>query len=299
MIFRTGRSSSSRVRNAHAGIWTYACLLLLACNAVAEQASPIIGEFDCLIEPQQLVKLASPVVGVVAQLHVDRGDVVRKDQILGKLEDGVEQANLALAQARARNEYTIRSIQARLEFLNKKHGRAGELVAKNIVSQSAAEEAASEAKVSEQQLKEAELNLEVAKLDVVRAEEVVKQLQLRSPVDGVVVERLLVPGEYRNEQSPILTLAQIDPLRVELFVPTSHHGRIRTGSTAKVHPEAPIGGQYAATVKVVDRVLDAASGTFGVRLELPNPKLSVPAGIRCRVLFEMDPGQATLLGTSP
>jgi multidrug efflux pump subunit AcrA (membrane-fusion protein) len=102
----------------------------------------------------------------------------------------------------------------------------------------------------------------------------------------VVTERLLVPGEYRNEQSPILTLAQIDPLRVEVFVPTSQYGRIRIGSNAQIRPQQPISGSYPATVTVVDQVLDAASGTFGVRLALPNPGLRLPAGIRCKVQFE-------------
>ena len=50
-------------------------------------------------------------------------------------------------------------------------------------------------------------------------------------------------------------------------------------------PERPIGGSYSAVVKVVDRVIDAASGTFGVRLELPNRERKIPAGVRCRVRF--------------
>jgi multidrug efflux pump subunit AcrA (membrane-fusion protein) len=131
------------------------------------------------------------------------------------------------------------------------------------------------------------LNREIAQLEVNHEEEVVRQRTLRSPIDGIVVERLLVPGEYRNEQSPIMTLAQIDPLRVEVFVPTGHYGRIRAASQAKVVPEEPIGGSYTATVTVVDRVMDAGSGTFGVRLALPNPELKLPAGIRCKVAFEM------------
>lgn len=46
-----------------------------------------------------------------------------------------------------------------------------------------------------------------------------------------------------------------------------------------------MGGRYEASVKVVDRVIDAASGTFGVRLQLPNPGYRVPAGVKCRVRF--------------
>ena len=90
-------------------------------------------------------------------------------------------------------------------------------------------------------------------------------------------------------ESPVLTLAQIDPLRVEVFVPTAYFGQIRVDSKAEVRPEQPVGGVHIATVTVVDRVLDAASGTFGVRLALPNPHLTLPGGIRCKVTFVMHP----------
>jgi hypothetical protein len=54
-----------------------------------------------------------------------------------------------------------------------------------------------------------------------------------------------------------------------------------------VKPDSAIGGTYAATVTVVDEVFDAASGTFGVRLKLPNPELRLPAGVRCRISFDL------------
>lgn len=242
-------------------------------------------EFECIIEPHQVVKLASPVVGVIARLDVDRGDLVHRGQILGKLQDSVEEAALALARVRAGNVYTIASIEARLRFLRRKRERTDELRVKSISSQVAVEEAEAEAKVAEEQLKEAELAKELAQVQVQQAQAVLDQRILRSPIDGVVVERLLVPGEYRNEQTPILTLAQIELLRVEVYVPTAYYGQIRQGSTAEVRPEQPIGGAYTATVTVVDQVLDAASGTFGVRLALPNPELRLPAGIGCKISF--------------
>jgi RND family efflux transporter MFP subunit len=263
---------------------------IFGCNAFAVVAQanehPEHTPFDCVIEPQQMVKLASPVVGIIARLDVDRGDVVSKGQVLGKLEDGVEEATLALAKAKARNEYSIKSSQARLEFLRSKQDRAGQLMAKSFASQATAEEALAEARVAEEQLGEARLNLEIAKLEVWRAEQLLKQRHLYSPIDGVVVERLLVPGEYRNEQTPVLTLAEMNPLRVEVFLPTVFFGQIHVGTEALVTPEQPMGDRYPAVVTVVDRVLDAASGTFGVRLRLPNPTLNLPAGVRCRIEFE-------------
>jgi RND family efflux transporter MFP subunit len=280
-------------------------LLLTGSGAVSQTpAMPVAGarEFDCVIEPQQIVKLASPVVGMIARLDVDRGDIVRQGQVVGKIEDGVEAATLALARARATNDSTVKSAEARLQFLRRKHERLDELHTKFVTSLAALQEAEAEARVAEQQLREAQHNRELARLEVTYAEEVLNQRTLRSPINGVVVERLLVPGEYRNDQSPVLTLAQIDPLRVEVFVPTAHFGKIRVGSEAEVRPEQPIKGTHVATVTVVDHVLDAASGTFGVRLILPNPQLVLPAGIRCKVTFAMHPSDvapALVAGDAP
>ena len=101
----------------------------------------------------------------------------------------------------------------------------------------------------------------------------------------MVTERALGPGEFRNDQAHILTVAEMDPLRVEAFLPVALYGTLKVGDTAQVMPEQPVGGRYAAKVTVVDQVLDAASGTVGVRLELPNPGLRLPAGIHCRLRF--------------
>ncbi|RQH14795.1 efflux RND transporter periplasmic adaptor subunit [Bradyrhizobium sp. RP6] len=271
--------------------------LLAGSGAGAETTEISAGEreFNCVIEPQQTVKLASSAVGTIARLDVDRGDIVRQGQIIGKIEDGVEAATLALARARATNDAPVKSADARVLFQRQKHERLKELYARSVSPLASLQEAEAEVQVAEQQLKEARLNQELARLEVAHAEEVLNQRELRSPVDGVVVERLLVPGEYRNDQSPVLTLAQIDPLRVEVFVPTAYFGQIRTGSRAEVRPELPIGGVYIASVAVVDRVLDAASGTFGVRLALPNPRLALPGGIRCKVAFVLDGDNPALL----
>ena len=118
-------------------------------------------------------------------------------------------------------------------------------------------------------------------------EEAREQLALRtitSTVDGVVVERMGAPGEYVGEE-PFLVVAQINPLNIELVVPIAYYGRIKQGTKAQVTLEQPVGGTYTAQVVIVDQVLDAASGTFGVRLEMANPNLKLPAGLKCQVVF--------------
>ena len=62
------------------------------------------------------------------------------------------------------------------------------------------------------------------------------------------------------------------------------------GMLGAVTPEVPGAPVHTAAVSVVDRVVDPASSTFGVRLELPNPDHSIPGGLRCRVRFLADGG---------
>jgi preprotein translocase subunit SecA len=94
-------------------------------------------------------------------------------------------------------------------------------------------------------------------------------------------------GEFAasDRGDPIMRLAQLDPLRVEVFVPVARLGEIAVGKKAEVMPQAPVNGTYIARVTIVDRVADAASGTFGVRLELPNRDYRLPAGMKCKVRF--------------
>jgi multidrug efflux pump subunit AcrA (membrane-fusion protein) len=133
--------------------------------------------------------------------------------------------------------------------------------------------------------KDARFNLDIAKSELRRAEGMLRQRIILSPIDGVVTERVLGPGEYRTEQGHILVLARMNPLYVEVFVPIVLFGQVHVGMVADVEPEAPVGGVHRATVTVVDTLFDASSGTFGVRLSLPNPDLSLPGGLRCKIRF--------------
>jgi multidrug efflux pump subunit AcrA (membrane-fusion protein) len=71
-----------------------------------------------------------------------------------------------------------------------------------------------------------------------------------------------------------------------VIAPVDLYRQIETGMTARVFPEQPIGGELEAVVITVDPVVDAASGTFRVRLELDNSDNQIPAGISCGVAFE-------------
>jgi RND family efflux transporter MFP subunit len=262
-------------------------LALVLSSGAAAQPAPLLreGEFDCLMDATQRVKLGASVTGLIRSVEVSRGDVVRRGQLVAQLASEVEEANLALARVRAENDAPVASAEQRADYARRRAGRLERLRAGNAVSEREYDEAATEARVAALTLRDAQMNLQAARAELLRAEEQVAQRRILSPVDGIVVERHLAGGEYLHEQAQLLTLAQIDPIHVEVFLPVSYFGQVKLGDIAIVLPEAPVGGSHAAEVSVVDRVMDAASGTFGVRLRLPNPDLSLPAGLRCRIRF--------------
>ena len=89
----------------------------------------------------------------------------------------------------------------------------------------------------------------------------------------------------RLNQSRIVAIAQIDPLRVEVILPAAMFRTISVGNKAIVRTNYLPGRRFHAEVKIVDRVIKAASSTFRVRLEIPNTDKSLPPGLRCQVHF--------------
>jgi RND family efflux transporter MFP subunit len=217
------------------------------------------GPLDCLLEPHMVVNVGSPVDGVLERVMVDRGDAVRRGQVVAQLQSGVEAAAVELS-------------RARVDFGRRKVERNETLFQKQLISAQERDEMVTEARLHEQELR--------------RDTEILKLRTIVSPLDGVVVERRLAPGELiRAEKSVVLRLAQINPLNVEVVAPAELFGSVRVGAAASVSLKPLLPGAYPARVVVVDKLIDAASGTFGVRLQLPNPNHRIPAGIKCSVEF--------------
>jgi len=264
-------------------------LLAIAHNASAQQqasgVTPQMGEFDCVVEAKMMVKLGSPDTGIVEALKVDRDTTIKKGEVVAQLDSNLQRIALELAQLKASNEGDINSERTRLAFRSSEAERAENLNSKQIVTTKVRNEAVTERDLAALSLAKAELEHKMAQVDLEQAQARLDRRSIRSPIDGVVSDLTIRLGEYVYEQTPLMTIAEINPLYVKVFVPVRHYRNLRVGTDAEVMPEEPIGGVYKAKVTVVDRVFDTASSTFGVRLELPNPEYALPAGMRFRIRF--------------
>lgn len=266
------------------------CLLLSSFSAHCLAAE----SFECLIEPTQYVEIRSPVVGTLEQVTVKRGDRVKKGQVIVMLESGAERASSDLARFKSEMQGPTKAAATKLEYSKRKAERRRQMHDEKLMSAQDADDAEGDMKSAEAELQVAQENREVAKLEWQEQKELLNRRTIASPFDGVVADQLLYPGEVvdpNDPKKPILKLAQIDPLRVHVVLPRTLFGKIRKGMTAEVRPEAPLDTTVKGTVKVLDAIIDAASGTFGVFLEVRNPKLEIPAGLRCRAVFPEIGGQ--------
>ncbi len=267
--------------NSHSTVWLLLLgILSMPCGALEAQ------ELDCIIEPEMTIDLSTSVDGIVDSVAVDKSDRVAKGQVLAQLEASVEQAAVAVAAAQAKMDDDIRAKQVNKKFADRKQRRAAELFEKKVGSSYNKDEAETEARLAQLALEQALHDKKLAQLELQRAEAALKLRTVTSPISAIVVERYVHPGESVKDK-PLLKLAQIDPLRIEIIAPSELYGSIKPGMQAEIFPEAPAKGSYQATVSVVDNIIDAASGTFGIRLSLPNPDYKVVSGLKCRASFDL------------
>ena len=255
--------------------------LIIHANWPARAADLPLG---CLIEPDVVAEVGSQIVGVIESMRVERGQMVKKGQVLAVMRADVEKAAVNVAQSRAEAVADIQAANANAVFGRQRVTRAKDLLAQNFISVQAYDQIVTEADVAGQKLAQAREQQRLARRELEQAQSQLGMRTVRSPFSGVVVERYLAAGE-RVEDKPIVRIATVDPLRVQVVAPSSLYGQISVGATATVTPELAGSMPVSARVILVDKVLDSASNTFRVTLRVPNPGSVLPAGLRCRADF--------------
>ena len=258
-----------------------ACTALLWLVAGSAMATELDAQnLNCVILPDEVVDISSSVPGVLEAMLVDRSDRIEKGQVLARMESSVEQAVNALAGARAAAISELRLREAELGYDEQHRDRLTQLQQRHVASSQSLEDAERTAEAAHWRLRLAQERREEAQLDQQRARAILNQKTIRSPIDGVVIARHHSVGEHVNSE-PVVTVARLNPLRVEVLTPIDMFGKITPGMVMDVRAEVDPDTRRLARVVAVDPVADAGSGMFAVELTLPNPDNALPAGIKC------------------
>ena len=260
-------------------------LFLIPLLAAAAFAAPA-ADYDCIIEAAQTVEIRSPVVGILERVHARRGEAIRQGQVLVTIESSVETSAAESAKARAEAQGGAELARAKVAALREKARRLVELQAEEFVAPQAVDDAQAELKLAEAELKSSAENNQIARLDHRQAVDTLRRRQILAPFSGVVIDQYLYPGalvDPSDSKKPVLKIAQTHPLAVQVLLPVKAFSQVRIGQSIAVTPEAPFQRELKARIRTVDRVIDAAAGTFGIVADLDNARSELPAGLRCRV----------------
>jgi len=255
----------------------------------ADASRAVLSDIDCVVQPGKVAALGSAVPGVLASVSVSRADYVTAGTELAQLESDVERASLQLASRLASINSATRLRQLNADFGSRTLKRNESLYQKASVSKQTLDKVKTEALIAQMQVEQERENSEIAQIELVRAKAVLSRRTIRAPFDGAIIESYKTVGEYIADD-PIVQIASLDPLHVEVIVPLAQLGVVESGMLGKVRIDVPgfEDTSFTATVRRIDPVADAASATYGVLLELPNPELTIPAGVRCNLDFMAD-----------
>jgi RND family efflux transporter MFP subunit len=267
-------------------IWLATCLagaIAAAPAAAQDRLEALTARASCLIEANRILRLSMPTPGLIAQVHVRRGDRVQAGQVVAELESEVERAQLAAAQLRAASGALIAGRRSELQNAEARLARSRGLAQREIASRQQVEDAQTAVDAARAALEQAQLDQRLAVLEAERLQATLDRRRAISPVDGVVTRVDLHAGEYADTAVPVLTIAEIRPLRVEVYLPVEAYPLVRAGMSAEIRPQEPLGSVHRARVVARDPLIDSASGLFQLLLMLPNEDESVPSGLRCRI----------------
>ena len=209
--------------------------------------------------PNQDVRVSSLVPGRVARMMVAEGDRVRAGQILAKIDDRPLQDQAQQAQA------AVEQARASLENARLNRDRNESLFQRGIAARKDLEDARTLSSVNEAASRQVEAALSLARLQLARTE-------VSSPLDGVVVKRLVSVGEQVDGTAaqPLFEVASVN--EVELFgnVPAIYLQKIRVGQTLHIATDAFPGNELAARVAAISPVVDPSTNVGLVRIRIAN-----------------------------
>lgn len=216
------------------------------------------AETEGVLLPYNEVTVSSAVQGILAEVRVKEGDTVAADALLASLIDRVEAAEVKrFAKVLEQKEFAAQGTQ---NLFRDKVVSEGEAIEKRI-------------------------ERDIAQLQYNVAQEQLDRRKIRSPISGIVVEKMKEAGEAVDMNEAVFHLVDISRVYLQVFIDAAEALKLKNGQAVTVSfPEYTVGSQ-SGVVDFIDPRIDGASGLVRVKVLIDNPERKLIAGMRGRVEF--------------
>ncbi|MDA8016953.1 MAG: efflux RND transporter periplasmic adaptor subunit [Thermoanaerobaculia bacterium] len=212
------------------------------------------------LEAENEVDLTARLGGPVLELHAEQGERVRQGELLAKIDDREIKAQLDVA-------------EVRLSEAKQSYERVRKLHEQDLISRDAYDQALASYEAAQGERERLAVQLEYTRIT--------------APFDGLVAERYVRLAQMVQNGSQLFRLVDFDPLLVPIRVPERELPRLRLGQQAELRVEAYGERRFGAEVLRMSPVVDPASGTVEVTLEV-NGEAVLRPGMFASVFLEMD-----------
>ncbi len=273
-------------------------------------------DYTATTQPLEQATLRSRSEGLVLELRVDVGDPVQKDQVIGRVDDLLLQADLAQAQAelaareadvlRAQTQILQAQTQVERERVALQQAQADAqrltgLAQEGALSQQEAEQAQTTARTAEQAFRSAENQVDLEEQGLVASRErvriqqaVIQQIQerqsqtlLRSPMDGIVLSRLISLGDLVRPGEEVLTVGNLSQSKLVLQLSELDLGRVQLGQQVTARLDAFGDEPFMGQISRISPVADPAARLIPVEILIPNPDGRISSGLLARVQIQV------------
>ncbi len=247
------------------------------------------------VRPRMRSTVAAAVAGLVAEMAVDEGDVVKKGDLLCRLFDAPRRFAVAEAEAR------VAELKAQLVVERADYGKAKFESDRTEALWKLQRSTDKERNDTQADLDAAQGRVSQATSAVDAAQAVVDRLayeltrtRVQAPFDGVVTKKETEVGAWVDQGGPVVTLLDLSTVRVRVNVPEAQIGFCEVGAEADVAIEA-LNLHFSGRITRVIPDADARARTFPIDVDIPNPTGSLKAGMFVRANVPSGPKSLRLL----
>lgn len=241
----------------------------------------ITAEIDGFTEPYRTVEVAAPEMGIVTAIQFRVGDRIRQGQVIATLDDDIHVLLVESAEARKAARGRLASAQAEEQLRATRLAKLEKVLAKGHGRKEEVERAKADLEIAASNVIVAKDDILLRTLEHRKLLKDLERRQVRSPIDGFVVENLKEVGEFVAPNDPrIMKIVQLDPLMAKFSLRRSRAEQMQLGQTVKVS-FANLPKPVEGIVEEISPVIDAESGTIRVKIRVNNEAGKLRSGQRC------------------
>lgn len=240
------------------------------------------------LRPKEQVDVTAKVTGRVENIRVNIGDKVRRGDLLAEMEDleiqqQVRRATAAQEVVRA----TLQQRRAELANAQADLDRSRQLMEGGLIPRQEYESKQTSFRVVQAQVQLTQAQGEQAQAELNELRIRLEQMKIVSPIDGVIAERFVDVGAVISPATPLVRIVNLSTLITRANVPEREVSKLRLGNRAQVVVDAFGNTVYDGKVSRISPVMDAATRTALVEVEIPNRDGNLRAEMFARVTLDL------------